>query len=66
MFVNLGVFEEFEYQVWREYVCKFGILVGDFYKSLFSNQIGYLRPPKRINIDWSRIERCDKRGRTEG
>ena len=47
---------EFGRQVWREYVRKVGILVGDLYGSLISNPAGYLRPPGRINIERSGIE----------
>ena len=60
MVVDLGVLEELGCQIWRENVCKVQILSEDFCRGFFGNQAGYLRPPKRVDIE------CDKRGGTEG
>lgn len=51
---------EFGYKIQRKYVCEVGILVGDLCKSLFGNQVGYLRSIKKK--DYIKRNRAEKRG----
>ena len=60
MVVDSGVLGELGRQVRRENVREVRILGGDLCRSLLGNQAGYLRPPKRVDIEGR------ERGGTEG
>ena len=65
MVVDFGILGGFGRQVQRKYIRKVDIPVGDFCKSLFNNQVGYLRSMGKVDI-YIEYGIAEGRGRTKG
>ena len=60
MVVSPSVLGELRCQVQKENIRKVRILGEDLCRGFFDNQAGYLRPPKRVDVEWEELDNALK------